>query len=564
MASTKEMHRGAGNWNKLSHIGLKFPKNTPSLFEVDFHGNKISVESYIEPVLDILLNSMEMFESDNIELIKASRRVPNSMHIDYLRFTNAMIEVKYQEYKNRASDSILNTLVFDYTSLFRWLPGSYDDLAQLSSYNTASDVIMVVMTLTTQYKKSLEDILVNIYDSLDPMAGLKYRTDLSLGIITWLVLNWSVGVLNNMVRSSRVPLELQRDVAKIQPLSEDVLNKFAKGKNSKFIQYLEGKITSEKLIADRNKKYKTRITDYQLDQIVTARKVSGKKLNKYLDTLTEDDLDWYSETFTYNWTRYLYHVDKVYRYTMDKDTPAFKLFSLVEEYKEKLEAANKEIDNKSTEIEQLRFQDDKKKRKVEQLKSEISILKKNNTELSRNKKINESVVDLKDKLNSKDEEIKQLQSELIALNRELKETKKKYSDTKKEARLLEVYRDYFGDLYTEDEDTEVLLEETKDTSFEEILSTLKDYKFVICSYDLNHRIEQDLAKLGLNALVFNSENNPAINSQFDIAIIHATFCSHSMMYMIKNKAEQLNAVSLYFSGANVEKMLRAVYNELQK
>ena len=544
----------------FGEIGIKMPRDIPELYEFNFHGNKFDIRPFLylgHRLLDTYPSEMWSISNQMTEVERIKQNIG-----DYILHTGNMVDTMYQETKSRSSKDILNTIVFDFDTTFTRSISEFDYKGD-SDYNLACEIIIFVLASLSVDTDSILGMFNNIYGTEKPLDGLKYKTDLSLGIISWVVVNWAISaILNNGIM--RTPYDLTRTIQKSDVFTEDILMRYCKGKKSKFIAYLEGKCTAEELIKSRNTKYKTRLTDFQLDQIITCRKTTGDKINKYLTVITKADLDNIRKRYTNNWTNCLGYIENAYTYSLGN--AEYSLASVHDKLKSKeteLESTKSELEAAKKEIEQLKTQVEKRKRKLEQLKDEVKHLKDKNSELNKNKRLNESVDKLNKVIADKDDEIKALNSGMNALNLELNSTKRKYSDTKKEARILQAYREYFGELYTDDEDS-ILLEESKTVAFEDIVETLKDYQFVICSWDFNKRLENDLTKLGLNARIFNSENSPAINSKFDFAIVHATFCSHPMMYSIQSRAKQTNAMILYFSGANIEKMLRAVYNEIQK
>ena len=535
-------------------------KDRQSLYEYEFHGVKIDMRQFFTVALNLV---------SNYDMSKLSNREKQEFRKDdkqWIAEANKVLVNEYNSYMKVQRDDIMNTIVCDHYYL-RTYNSYYSEIQKGSDFGDVYKASLLVAFFVSLQADEIDfkDFLESIYGTLDPMNELRYRTDLSLGIVAWLLINWAVEIIHGKHGKLRLHEIMRRHMGKVTYIDESYLDKMVKGKNSKFIKYLEGKISAKELIASRNKKYKTRVTDYQLDQIITARKIGGAKLNKYLDIIDSDDLQYLEERYTWNWKRLMIFIEEAYKHSMsDTENGLAYKDSKIEQLESKLKDTQSEKESLLEKINQIETQDERKRRKVEQLKSEVDALKNKVKELEKHKKLNESVDRFTAQINNKNEEIKELKNKLKQQERDLNETKRKYSETRKEARLLEVYKEYFGDLYIEDDEAVELLDEAKNISFNDMVETLKDYKFIICSYDLNNRLEQEFTKLGIQALIFNGENNPVINGQFDIAIIHATFCSHSMMYMTKNRAEQLGAVSLYFSGANVEKMLRAVYNELQK
>lgn len=547
-----------------SSVGFKFPKNSPELYEYKFHNNTVDVR----PLLHIAYNTLTDYiignKSDTERMIAREESIKN--YSEMILNTNNKLQIEYDRCKSRNKYDLFNTMVYNHDTFKDYIIDALD-YGKGSEYLLANEIVLTLASILFTYDDGVDKIISSVYGTSDPLDGLKYRTDLSIAIITSIVINWALEILLGYKGSMKLHPELAKVIPKHKFISNEQILKYSKGKNSKFIKYLEGKCTLEELIKSRNKKYKTRVTDFQLDQIIVYRKESGKKLNKFLEVVSDKELEYIRKRYTYTWTTLMDNLENVYKYTMcndgeTKDNIA-KTASKLDDTRCEVDKLKSEIAELNERLKQSLNQDEKKKRKIEQLKGEIKQLKDRNTELSKNKRLNEGVENFKKLVENKDSEIESLNSEIRALNREIKELKKKYSDTKKEARLLDAYREYFGDLYTDDEDV-ILLEESKSVSFDDIVETLKDYQFVLCSWDFNKRLEQDLTKLGLNVSIYNSENSPAVNTQFDIAIVHATFCSHPMMYSIQNRSKQINALLLYFSGANVERMLRAVYNELQK
>lgn len=543
-------------------------RDVPQLYSYPFHGNKVDMS-------EILRVGFQQFDGLTKHCFdKSSHYYAPDIAVDtrvwmaevYKLFLNS-----YEEYHKRPKNSLLNTLVFNQGLVDTWCLKMCDTYeANMDRYGHALGVISGLFNRDSAVvaldfignlvaRSAFDYIVQNTYGSLEPLKGLQAKTDLSIGICTWLATNWAIYVIKGNVVGVNVPKDVVECAKGIKYLDEELLYKFTKGKNSKFIAYLEGKITVDELIESRSKVYKTRPTDLQLDMLMTYR--AGDITPGYLANLKSDELTDLNCKYSYHWARYHNLYSYAYKSSYScKDWGFPYIGNKMENYYREEEERKREKARTDRIIEELQANKDKQGRRIAKLKEDLKAAGKKKEKVERQKKLESSHKELEGKLKDRKAEIAELKAEIERKDEEIQGLKVKYSNVKKESRKLEEYKACFGELHIISDKEMEVAESNEQITDDEIIEALKDLDIVICSF--MEQKEKELTSLGLNVRVINSPNSCILKSKFDIAVIYSKQCDHKTAIAITNRAQKLGAMQMYYSGVNNALMLRAIYDEV--
>lgn len=529
------------------------PKECDELYIFNYKGNKINVIPFLKGALPVLYRyTIESHMSVN-EKFKASLQL-NEMLDELMEIA---FNDKYKEclktmlstvvsLESRYTDSITNATEYVYTE----------------KYHLAFTVLKLYLDAIITDSK-FENIIKEVYGTTDPLDGLKYKTDLSVGICVWVTINWAYNIVVDADGLFGVPKKISEYARVIGDFDELFLLKLIKGNRSKFMKYLTGKCTEDELIEERKKKYKTKPSDFEVDAIITYYiGAEASKINKIIelnsDSILNDILQKASRSSDKAGELFL----KAYKSNINTKNSLSARKKRIEELEKDLKAATSEIDVLKTELDKSIKSSEHKKYKISELKKEIDDHKNKVIELRKRVKIVEEAKNFKNQIDELNAEVDRLNSLNTSLENNLTKMKRERSELLHKVRKLDFYEEFYGDILEASDDDEITVENQEITPLDKVVAELKDFKLVICTFSTT--VERELTKMGLNVRTVSTENDSVLNSTFDIGVIYAHNCSHKAAYALKDRSKQVGALSLYYSGANNEKMLRSLHAELNK
>ena len=256
-----------------------------------------------------------------------------------------------------------------------------------------------------------------------------------------------------------------------------------------------------------------------------------------------------------------YTLKRAYR---TKTSGLFDVYNLLDEAEANKNKALEEVEDYKKRNEQLERQILKNKNRSEARSSSFEELQKQNKELK--SKLGEALKNDTTKLTSEieslREEIAALKKENNGLSLEIADQKKKNSKLMKDTRKLEIYVDTYGELNTASDD-DTADEEISGVTYEEMLDELIDLKIAVvtCSPFIMDKFRGAGFK---NVRFIDEENSAALDYKFDVLIIFADYCTHKICYSARNMADKMGAFRMYYTGANIEHLVRSLYNMINK
>lgn len=194
-------------------------------------------------------------------------------------------------------------------------------------------------------------------------------------------------------------------------------------------------------------------------------------------------------------------------------------------------------------------------------------------QMKRNTELNSEVQSLKkeiqrlngvvSKIRPQDEYIREISSlkndivhnenEINRLFKERLELKRELSQYKKQLRNKSVSTDNII--------TEVVNEKDTDISFDEIIDYIKDKRIAIVGGIHINGLDERLKAYGVVHVKHYEENVSKIGV-FDIGIIISNAVKHADVYKFEKECKKHNTQIIYFSGTNIERMIREIYNAI--
>lgn len=184
--------------------------------------------------------------------------------------------------------------------------------------------------------------------------------------------------------------------------------------------------------------------------------------------------------------------------------------------------------------------------KVQELQKEI---KEKNGVIARFKSqddLKHEIQSLKSEVVSKDNEINRLFKERLELKQELSTCKK--SLRKSGSFQSEVIE-------------EVVEESSHEISFDEIIESIRDKRIAIVGGLHINGLDDRLKQYGVVHVKHYEENVSKIGV-FDIGIIMSSTVKHTDVYKFEKECKKHNTQIIYFSGTNIERMIREIYNAI--
>lgn len=308
------------------------------------------------------------------------------------------------------------------------------------------------------------------------------------------------------------------------------LEKCFKFRGSPLKRYMLGEISLDDFVAERNKGYKTRISDLMSESALCTNN----------DTYEKSPLT-------------------ILSIAMNKGYGAcyIRYITACEEEREKglkvekeLEALKSEFASSDKKIKSLTKGIDNREKRIEQLKSKCDELESKVRELQALDKQDKSVAEENVKLKKKLKDAFLSEDRLKAENNKLL---KELASLKDEGDALESENEH--------EDIEVM-PEIESVSFEDKLLELRGVRVILLGGIGN--LDVELNKLGLQAIRVNSVNDPNLNKDVDFGVIMTNRVSHTLMRRCQKLFRSKHIPTLYYKGSNKEMLVDLLYDHKVK
>ncbi len=251
---------------------------------------------------------------------------------------------------------------------------------------------------------------------------------------------------------------------------------------------------------------------------------------------------------------YYDYIEKTYlfgeamlRYFTSTDDVKTQLKSMTE-LERTVEKQEIELAKKHKSISKQNKRLDEYREEVKALNSELTIMRDLIKEQTTDEELKEQIVQL-------NEEIKQLKIENADFERMHLRDKQEISMLRKkvgkiEAQEIETQLDIF-----EDEDLGV----DNDVPMEEKVKLLCDKKIVLIGAEFLTPTVQKMNELGITNVELCSKDTKK-PGQFDVCVVLATRCMHDVVRRMETFAEKYNALWLYSTSVNAEKIIDLIYD----
>lgn len=407
-----------------------------------------------------------------------------------------------------------------------------------------------------------DDFIKGIYGRDDIFKDAPYSTDLTFPAYIYMIWNSIISYFETLKGMDKIALGNAAVSLFKYKVPAEKIEKCFKGTKSPLRQYLTGKITLDEYNSQRTKLYKNRPNDFEADYLYLFMSKGSSNIKRDVSNVSLNTQRLAVDYATIiGWRSDLETVKDMIDRSLQGE---YDLFDLSDNYKnavadkEREETRHRETERKRQALER---QLQKCKTKLDDSNSEIIALRDENKSLKKNKKLNDEVTSMQEK-------VKRLEAELISVKKEKKEAENESAEQKrknakllKDIRTLEAYKMLFGDIYEAADDTEE--EEVSTVSESDMIEELKDLKIALACYE--KAVLDKLNELGFNNVyLVDSENGSCLTKKYDIVVIFSDYISHKVAYASRKMAENIGAMTMFYEGSNVHKFIEALYKYLNK
>lgn len=411
--------------------------------------------------------------------------------------------------------------------------------------------------------KTVDKLLENIYGREDFLDAAPYNTDLTFPAYMYMIWNSVILYFETLKGVERVYLsQYVGSVSKFKIPEEKIEKCFKKGK-SPLRDYFTGKIKISEFNCLRAKKYMNRPSDFEVDYLYLFLSKGSANIKRDVSNASLNTRRMASEFATFNSSRA--DMELLYDLADASSIGAFDLFdiqsyienAIADKQRAECRLRDAERDKQATERQLIKC-----KNKLEATNNEIIKVRDENKSLKVYKSDTEELDSLRKKLDELKEELKQVKVERDSAERESTEQKRKNAKLLRDVRVIDAYKSVYGELnVVEDEDEDNT--ELEAITEEQMIDELKGLKIALVSCERS--ILDKFDKLGFeDVYLIDAENSVNLNKSYDIVVTMADYVAHKIAYAANKMVENTGAISMYYSGGNIHKIIEALYKYLYK
>ena len=293
-------------------------------------------------------------------------------------------------------------------------------------------------------------------------------------------------------------------------------------------KYMLGEISLDDFVKERNKRYKTRISDLCSESALCT---DSGEYEKSPITILSIAMD---KGYGACYIRYIIACEEERERGLKVEKEAEALKSELNSSDKKVKSLSKGIENREKRIKQL-------KDKCDELESKVR------------------------ELSALDKQDKSIINENIKLKRELKDAflneDRLKAENNKLLKELASLKDATLESKNEYETNDVMLE-IKSVSFEDKLKELKDVKVILLGGIGN--LDVELNKLGLQVIRVNGVNDPNLYRDVNFGVIMSDRVSHTLIRRCQKLFRSKHIPTLYYKGSNKEMLVDLLYDHKVK
>lgn len=410
---------------------------------------------------------------------------------------------------------------------------------------------------------TVDKLLENIYGRENFLDAAPYNTDLTFPAYMYMIWNSVISYFETLKGIERAYLsQYVGSVSKYKVSEEKIEKCFKKGK-SPLRDYFMGKINVAEFNCARVQKYMNRPSDFEVDYLYLFLSKGSSSIKKEVSNASLNIRHMASEFATFNTFRS--DMELMYDLAEASSVGIFDLFeiqsyiedAIADKQRAECRLRDAERDKQATERQLIKC-----KNKLEATNNEIIKVRDENKALKVYKSNTEELDKLREKVEELKNELKQVKIEKDNIEKESTEQKRKNAKLLRDVRVIDAYKSVYGELNVAEDDDEDDIE-VEAISEDQMIEELKGLKIGIVSCEKS--IMDKFEKLGFeDVYLIDAENSVNLNKSYDIVVTMADYAAHKIAYAANKMVESTGAISMYYSGCNIHKIIEALYKYLNK